>query len=455
VLPLYKKIAYSMGRAGSSLLLMVVDFAGLNIYYFYFELDPFRAGISIALGYIVIGLSHYINGFLSDKTQTRFGRRKPYVMVGAPGLAISAFFIFVPYWFIWPSPQPRLDPIYQNLMFLYYIITVCVFKFFYAFLLTAYQAWLPEITTPEERPVVAAMQNTANWVGDGAGLVLSFMTGLLFAGGFLTDLGFAIVFTSCLLEFLLYLPAVIFIRERPDIVVPKRFLIHETLTVLKNRNYVGWFMAVGFWSLTLSTVTNIIVPMAQHGLQLDTTELMIAALILLVCIFIMLYVWSYIANRFGKGRTLTLALLLLACILPFSAVVGLPSLIPKFGQVILFVVPLASCIAAMFMMRYVGTADIARVDELMTGESRAGMYEGFLGVPLNVFQAIGSTFLGWLLLILEVTPGVAYPNYGLFWWGPIFAPFLVISAIILHFVNLDPDFEALEKQRKMGAATKT
>ena len=41
----------------------------------------------------------------------------------------------------------------------YYLFTLALFKFFYAFLITAYQAWLPEIANPEERPNVAAIQN--------------------------------------------------------------------------------------------------------------------------------------------------------------------------------------------------------------------------------------------------------------------------------------------------------
>jgi hypothetical protein len=34
--------------------------------------------------------------------------------------------------------------------------------------------------------------------------------------------------------------------------------------------------------------------------------------------------------------------------------------------------------------------------------------------------------------------------YGLTWWGPLFAPFLFLGAIILYFVDIDPDFETLK-----------
>jgi GPH family glycoside/pentoside/hexuronide:cation symporter len=248
---------------------------------------------------------------------------------------------------------------------------------------------------------------------------------------------------ACLLEFLLFLPTIAFIHERPDIVIPKRSLFRETATILRNPNYVGWFMTIGFWSISLSAVTSAMVQMVQYGLGLPTTQLIIAALALFMSIFVMLYVWGRIGKRLGHKRTLQIALLLLACVLPFTVV--LP---PSFPLVILLAIPIGAAIACMYLMRYVGTADIARADELLSGESRAGMYEGFYGVPLNLFQAIGVQFLGIILLVGEVYPPQSYPNIGIFWWGPLFAPYLVVAALILGMITIDFDFKALKKRRK-------
>lgn len=437
-----KRLSYSVGRLGSSFLLGFVDYAGFAIYYVIFQLNPFLTGLAVAIGYVVIGFTHWLTGFFSDKTKTRFGRRKPYVIIGAPGLAIAAFLIFIPQMFIPAVPNPRADLIYQNLMFAYYVVFVSLFKFFYAFLLTAFQAWLPEISEPEERSTISAMQNTASQVGTAAGVVLGFVSALLFAGGALTSLGFIALAAACLLEFLLFLPTIAFIRERPDIVIPKRSLFSETATILRNRNYVGWFMAIGFWSITLSAVTSAMVQLVQYGLRLPTTQLIVAALALFMSIFVMLYVWGRIGKRLGHKRTLQIALLLLAAVLPFTVV--LP---PSFPLVVLFAIPIGSAIACMYLMRYVGTADIARADELVSGESRAGIYEGFYGVPLNLFQAVGVQLLGIILLLGEVYPPLSYPNYGIFWWGPIFAPYLVISALILGSITIDFDFQALKKHK--------
>jgi GPH family glycoside/pentoside/hexuronide:cation symporter len=428
------------------MLLTFVDFAGLNVYYAYFLLNPLYAGLAAAFGFVVIGLSHWFMGYASDRTKSRFGRRRPYIMIGAPALAITAFLIFVPHWFIPPSPNPPADPVWQVTNFAYYLTTLALFKFFYAFLVTAYQAWLPEIADPDERPNVAAIENTATWIGTGVGIVLGFLPSLLFIAGIgiLTSIGFGVLVTICLLCFLLYMPSVLFVRERPGIEVIDRSLADETRTVLKNRNYVKWIFVVGFWSFTIITITQVIVLMLESGLGLGLTELIVPMIAFLVIIMVFPYFLSYLFKRYSKRGILTGALLILAATIPFTAVLGLPFLGPVVLQVLIFAIPVGSCIAVTYVMRYIVLADIAHKDELETGEARAGMYEGFQGVPLNAFQAVGTVFLGWFLFVLQVDPGPPPVNFGFFWWGPVYAIFLVIAAIILRYTNIDPDFSKYE-----------
>lgn len=442
-----RRVAYGMGRTGSSLLLTFVDFAGLNIYYSFFLLNPLYAGLAAAFGFIVIGISHWGLGYASDRTNSRFGRRRPYILIGAPALAITAFLIFYPQWLIPPSPDPVNDPNWQLMTFGYYLFTLALFKFFYAFLITAYQAWLPEIADPDERPNVAAIQNTASWLGTGVGIVLGFISGILFIPiiGLPTTIGMIVLVTISVLCIVFYLPSILFVRSRPDIEPIERSLVEETRTVLKNRNYVKWIFVVGFWSITLSTITSIIVPMLQNGLQLSFIELAASAGVFFLSLMIIPFLLAILVRRVGNKRVLMAALLILALILPFTAVLGLPILGPAMVQVIIFGVPLGGCISALYLMRYTVIADIAHKDELESGEARAGMYEGFQGVPLNMFQAFGSFLLGWFLLVLQVDPGPPPINFGFFWWGPAFAGFLIIAALILYFTNIDPDFTELKE----------
>lgn len=449
MLPFYKKVSYGMGRFGSSFLLTLTGLTAFWIYGTVFELNWFLDGIALAASYVVIGLTHWFIGFLSDRTETRWGRRKPYVIIGAPGLAITGFLVFVPNWFI-----DTADLSLQYVVFGYYLLFICAFKFFYAFLLTAFQAWMPEITEEDERPLVSSMQNTANWIANGLGVVIGFVTPLFFIAvpPGLSSIGFMIVLVFSIITVLFYLPSIAFIREKPDIVLPKRSMREETQTVLKNPIYVKWVLIVGFLSFSFSAITTQIVGYAQSVLLLTSMELLLPPAIgLLVSIIIFLYIWIKMIGRVGKGRLMFYSLILLAILMAMTPVVGwLAGVISNVVVAFFYFIPLAACMAVYYLMSYIVPADIAHVDELETGKSRAGMYEGFKGVPLNMFQATTAVLLGWFMSFSVASTGNEL--FGYLWWGPLFAPFLLIAAWILRRTNIDPDFESLKAQTKITEA---
>jgi len=446
MLPFGKKVSYAVARFGSSFLLTLVGLTSFYIYGSKFDLNWMLAGISLAASYIVIGLTQWLVGYYSDGLETRYGRRKPFLIIGSPGLAITVLLLFIPNWFI-----NTTDPALELLVFVYYLTTLCAFKFFYGFLTTPLQAWLPEITDEVERPLVSSMQNTANWVANGMGTVLGFIAPLLFVTTptrGLGTLGLIIILAFAVLEIVFYLPSIIWVREKKGIVIPKRSLVRETAIILRNRTYVLWCLAVGLLSFSLSAITAEVVGFAQEVLVLNTIgKLLPAALTLLVSIFVFLYVWILVMRRFGKGRSTIAAMVVLAVLLPLTFVLGgLTSVLPGTIVAAVFFIPLAACMAVYYIMSYIVPADIAQLDELETGESRSGMYTGFISVPMNLFQAASGLLLGIIMATSVTLTGANV--YGLMIWGPIFAPYLLAAAVVMTLINLDPDFKAQKKAAK-------
>ncbi|MHA2214174.1 MAG: MFS transporter, partial [Candidatus Thorarchaeota archaeon] len=362
-------------------------------------------------------------------------------IIGAPGLAITGFLLFVPNWFI-DTGNPAL----QLTIFGYYLLFICAFRFFYGFLLTPFQAWLPEITDEDERPLVSSMQNTANWIANGMGVVVGFVTPLLFVTSpspGISSLGFTIVLAFGIITILFYLPSIALVREKPDIVIPKRSLREETNIVLRNRTYVRWMLIVGFLSFGLSAITTQVVGYAENALLLTSIETLLPpAIALLISIMVFLYLWIKVIRNIGKGKSMLYGMVILAVLLSLTAVMAyLSSIISNVIVATFYFVPLAACMAVYYIMSYVVPADIAHVDELVTGESRAGNYEGFKSVPLNLFQAAATLLLGWFMQFSVDTTGSEL--FGYLWWGPIFAPFLIIAALILRGTDIDPKIEAL------------
>jgi GPH family glycoside/pentoside/hexuronide:cation symporter len=441
-----KKVAYAIPRFGSSFFLTLVGLTSFYIYGSKFDLNWLLAGISLGVSFLVIGFTQWLVGYYSDGLETRYGRRKPFLIIGAPGMAITGFLIFIPNWFI-----NTTDPALELVVFAYYLTTICAFKFFYGFTTTPLQSWLPEITDEKERPVVSGMQNTANWVANGMGVVLGFIAPLLFVATpipGLSSVGLIAILAFAVIEIIFYIPAIIWVREKKGIVIPKRSLVRETKLVLRNRDYVGWCLAVGFLSLTLNALTTQVVGFAQEVMLLNSiTKLLPPALALLFTMFVAFYIWAVILRRFGKRRPLIIAMVVLALLLPLSMVLpAFVSVLPATILTTVYFVPLGVCMAVYYLMTYIVPADITQVDELETGESRAGMYTGFIAVPLNVFQFFSGVALGVVMSASNILTGGDV--YGYMVWAPVFAPYLLAAAVILTLINLDPDFKAQKKAAK-------
>ncbi len=441
MLPLWKKIGYAMGRFGPSFLMTMITVTAFYVYGTEFKLNWFLNGISLSASYIVIGLTHWFTGYYSDGLETRWGRRRPFVVIGTPGIFISAFLLFVPNWFL-----NTADPTLELFVFIYYLAVLSLFKFFYAFTMTAHQSWLPEITNEEERPLVSGLLNTFNFTADSTGAILGFMTPLLFVGedpSVLSDTGLTLLLVFCAITLLFMLPSMTVIRERTDIAPVKRSLVAETRTAMANQTFVRWTLTVGFLSFTFIALSQQMVGFIQQVLLLNSMEaLILPALTMLGSTVICFYLWLLGIRRLGKKRSLTIGLVMLAIITPLTPFLrGLGAIIGYTPVAIMFFAPVGAGMAIYYLMSYVVPADIAQVDELVTGKSRAGIYAGFIGVPLNMFQAASAVLLGAFMELSVIMTGNEL--WGLMWWGPVFAPFLLIAAFILRYIDIDPDFEHL------------
>jgi GPH family glycoside/pentoside/hexuronide:cation symporter len=414
----------------------------MAVFYVYgtsFQLNWFLNGISLAASYVVIGLTHW---------ESRWGRRRPFVIIGTPGIIITAFLLFVPNWFL-----DTANPALELVLFTYYIVFLCLFKFFYAFVMTAHQAWLPEITDEVERPLVSGFMNTFNFAADSAGGILGFMTPLLFVAGppeQLSETGLNLLLLFCGITIIFMLPSMAVIRAKPGIKPIERSLREETRVAVRNRTFIGWTLVVGFLSFTLIAITQSLVGFLQQVMFLESIETLApAALAMLGSTIVFFYLWLTGIRRLGKRRSLIIGLVLLAVFTPLSSVLrDIGAVIGYTLAAVLFFVPIGAGMSIYYLMSYVVPADIAQVDEIVTGESRSGIYTGFIGVPLNMFQAASSVLLGALMQLSVVLTGGEL--WGFMWWGPVFAPFLLIAAFILRYVHIDPDFEALKQQHNRG-----
>ena len=209
---------------------------------------------------------------------------------------------------------------------------------------------------------------------------MGFMTSLLFISEPVEQLsptGLNLLLTFCIITLVFMLPSMLVIRAKPGISPIQRSLSDETRVAVRNRTFVGWTLAVGFLSFTLISINQSLVGFLQEVMLLNSIEsLAPAALAMLVSTIVFFYIWLTGVRRLGKKRSLIIGLLLLALITPITPVLrNIGAAVGYTLAATLFFIPIGAGMAIYYLMSYVVPADIAQVDEIITGDNRSGIRE--------------------------------------------------------------------------------
>ncbi len=134
------KLAYGSGDMGPAITANILVFFLL---YFFTNVAGLPAGLAgsiLAIGKIGDAINDPIAGILSDRTRTRWGRRIPWMLLGA--IPFGIFFFLQ-----WIVPNFSPDPTVNNwCLFAYYVIVATLFNLAYTAVNLPYTALTPELT---------------------------------------------------------------------------------------------------------------------------------------------------------------------------------------------------------------------------------------------------------------------------------------------------------------------
>ncbi|NOU61959.1 MFS transporter [Marinifilum caeruleilacunae] len=121
--PFGQKAAYGAGQLTINLYP-----AALGVFMFYliygFKMDPALAGLVAALPKIFDALIDPIMGFLSDNTRSKWGRRKPYILLGTMLSGIS----FMILWQLYPENSQAYNFIYFLILSIVFFISFTIYS---------------------------------------------------------------------------------------------------------------------------------------------------------------------------------------------------------------------------------------------------------------------------------------------------------------------------------------
>lgn len=329
--------------------------------------------LAMVLGRLVDAVADPLVGFWSDRTLTRWGRRKPFILFGGPLLTL----MFV---LIWLPPVPGLSVANG----IYLAVTATLFFSAFTVVVCPYLAMLPEITADgAERVSLTAWQGGFNVIGAVGGMALAGW--LIDARGYL---GMALILAPVVL---LCGWAPVLVPTPVEAAKPSDLPLREAIvSTLRNSWFRPYVLSqVLFW-LALSVILAAGPQIVQVRAGASETQRGLAMATALVAAALCLPLMRGVATRLGKRRLLLGATVYFGLVMVPLAFIGrLPLPLSALGQAFLVMALAGPAVAALFSLPNAMVADIVDHDAEQTGQRREAIYFGVQGLLVKAGMGLG------------------------------------------------------------------
>ncbi|MFX1507009.1 MAG: MFS transporter [Promethearchaeota archaeon] len=372
-------------------------------------------------------------GYLSDRTNTRFGRRKPYIMIGLIPILIIEIILWIP-------PVPAGDNYFVT--FLYLLIMLFCYDTFYTMVSLPYDSLFPELyTSVEERADVNSIRQVLSTIG----LIAAFLIPGIFIGdqdvmdGYLIN---GIVTTIIILVTLVIsLKWGVFERVEFSQDFHQDFNFFQGLKhTFRLKSFVLYTIMFFLYEYTLLVLSSTVPLYAEWVLGIKDTLLtsILLGTMFVVGILTVLF-WRMLDVKYGSRKMYAVTIVL-------YVITSIPLLIiDSFYAAIITVVFMGVGFGGMLYFIYLIIADVIDDDELRTGVRREGTFFGITNFFMRLSMILSILTVS---LVFSTTGWETYePNPGvnvieglrlLVFFFPALA--LGITLICLYFYPYTKDY---------------
>ena len=372
-----EKIAYGLGDLGNN-----VAYGAMGFYLVFFLTDV--AGISpIWAGYIFMivrmwnAVFDLIIGVLSDRTKTRYGRRRPYLLFGAIPLSIS----FALLWQLFFKDMSQ--------MIIYYTIAGIFFSTMYSLVAIPYNSLLPEMSQDyDERTSISGYKMAFSFVGSLlSAMGVTLIVDTLYPGKSMYSVSYPVmglILGSVITITVLLAFAGTKERVEPKIQEKTDSIIKNLLSLFKLKEYrlvLGVFIGnmVGF-----DVIMALYIYFMKYALKVSSDISYIFMAIPLVFAVVATPLWVKLSNKIGKQKTYIISAAYF--LIPLISCIFLPE--GKLLPIIIVVVLIGIGISASQVLTFSILPDIVEVDELKNGVRREGIIYGSTMFLYKISSAI-------------------------------------------------------------------
>jgi len=414
-----KLIPLSLYAFAESGIFAVEFFVRLQLLIFYtdrLKIDSYLASIAAGLALVWDAFIDPFIGSFSDRFQSRWGNRIPFMVAGALLIVPSLVWIFSPFWV-----ENRV------VLFAQLLVASLLLNTGITLVTVPHAAISAELTRdPKGRTRVYAVRLLFANLGLIIGLIVPAL-GMREAGSALAIASFSLVAVFvCVISLK---PN----RNEPLPAAALRNLQSDLRAAVKNRYFV-WLFIAGFLAYIGVAVNSTIARYYyDHFLRVDEKALAVVLIIFILVWSLSAVLWVVIADRFGKDLPATLGVVALGLMTIFSY--------PMFPEKDITGPIVAAILGGFFtgsiLLFDSFVADAADLDHARTGENREGFYFGLWKFGIKASRGVAVVAAGVLLTAIGYEAGTPPADQVRFRialiFGPLVGTIFVLSGVVYYF----------------------
>jgi len=369
------KLAFGAGDLGPAIVTAVNGFF-LNAFLLdVAHLGPALVGTIFLIVKIWDAVNDPIIGALSDRTKTRWGRRRPWLLFAAIPFGLAFFLTWI---------VPPLDDLGK---FFYYLIVAIFLDTAFTAINVPYAALTPELTHDyDERTSLSSYRFSFSILG---GVLAAFLHTVIV--GMFPDIYVGYAVSAAIWAFFIITPNFVtfaFTREthfREEQAVQGPGFLEGLRIAFNNRAFVYVTVIYLLSWLSIQFVQTNLLLFVKYWMGAEES---FGTLVLAVQVsaFVWLLIWSQVSQRIGKQRTYYIGM-------SIWILVALALFLLQPGQMtLLYVLAVLAGVGVSigYLIPWSMVPDVVEQDELETGQRREGVFYGFfvflqkLGISLGI-----------------------------------------------------------------------
>ena len=373
-----EKVAYGMGDLGNN-----IAYGAVGFYFVFFLTDvaglsPLWAGNIFMIIRLWNAFSDLIMGIISDKTRSKYGRRRPFLLYGALPLGIC-------FALLWMVPFDS-----KQSLIIYYAIAGFLFNTLYSFVAIPYNALLPEMSQDyDERTSISGYKMAFSFIGSLlSAMGVTLIVDVIYSGKLQYQVSFPVM-GRILAGVLVICIIIAFLGTQERVKIEDTqgssgiFKSIISLIKLKEYRYVlGVFL---FNMVAFDIIMVMYIYYMKYALNISDDFSSILMAIPLISAVVATPFWVSLSNKIGKKKTYIVSTFYF--MIPLVVCLILPANTMLLTLIITVMIGIG--ISASQVLIFSILPDVVEVDQQKNGEKREGI---IYGVTMFLYK-IGSAFI--------------------------------------------------------------